>query len=331
MRYTIALVALVTLVTVLLGAGTSFATVDKVGSSSALFLKIGMDPRGVAMGEAYSASVTGAPSVFSNPAGLAALAEKEIFLSDAEWIADIRLIGGAYGFKYKELGTFAFSVLTADYGDMPYVSEHESEVASGTFTARDIAIGFTYAKRWTDQLSVGGTFKYIDQTVADFSARGYAFDFGTVYYTGLKSLRLAMATTNFGPDLAYDGSYIDKYYIGTARIEEERLFGSNDLPLNFRLGIAYDLDVGVNSCITLALDATHPTDYSERVHFGGEYAWSNTMFFRIGYTTNAEEMGISGGAGINVDTSFGRTAVDYAYTEFGVFSGVHRISMKLHW
>ena len=328
MRRTIALVALAAL---LLGVGTSFATVDKVGSSSALFLKIGMDSRGVAMGEAYSASVAGIPSVFSNPAGLAALGSREVFVSDAEWLADIRLIGGAYGFKYKELGTFAISILTADYGEMPLVSEHDSDVATGTFSARDIAVGFTYAKKWTEMLYVGGTFKYIDQSVYDYSARGIAFDFGTIYHTGLNTLRLAMATTNFGPDLTYDGSYMDKYYIGTSHIEEERLFGSNDLPLNFRLGLAYDFEMGMNSRITLAVDATHPTDYSERVHLGGEYAWSNTLFFRAGYTTNAEEMGVSGGAGFNLDTSFGRTAVDYAYTEFGVFSGVHRISLKLRW
>jgi hypothetical protein len=328
MRKTTALVALAAL---LLGVGTSFATVNKVGSSSALFLKIGMDSRGVAMGEAYSASVMGAPSVFSNPAGLAALGGQEVFVSDAEWLADIRLIGGVYAFKYRELGTFAFSVLTADYGEMPLVSEHTSDEASGTFTARDIAVGFTYAKKWTDMLYVGGTFKYIDQSIYDYSARGIAFDFGTVYHTGFNTLRLAMATTNFGPDLTYDGSYVDKYYIGTSHIEEQRLFGSNDLPLNFRLGIAYDFELGSDGQVTLALDATHPTDYSERVHLGGEYGWSNTVFFRMGYTANAEEMGISGGAGVKLDTSFGATAVDYAYTEFGVFSGVHRISMQLTW
>lgn len=328
MRRTIVLVALVAL---LMGVGTSFATVDKVGSSGALFLKIGMDSRGVAMGEAYSANVMGVSSVFSNPAGLASLEGKEVFVSDAEWLADVRLIGGAYGFKYKELGTFAFSILTADYGDMPLVSEHESDVASGTFTARDIAIGFTYAKQWTHMLYVGGTAKYIDQSIADYTSRGIAFDFGTVYRTGLGSLRIAMATTNFGPDMTYDGSYIDKYYIGTSHIEEERLFGSNDLPLNFRLGVAYDLEFGMNNQIKLALDATHPTDYSERVHLGGEYGWSNTVFFRMGYTTNAEEMGLSGGAGVLLDTSFGETAVDYAYTEFGVFKGIHRISLKLNW
>ncbi|MGD9140919.1 MAG: PorV/PorQ family protein [bacterium] len=328
MRKTIALAAICAL---LAGAGTASAAVDKVGSSSALFLKIGIDSRGVAMGEAYAASVWGAPSVFSNPAGLAGLDGDEVFVSDAEWLADVRLIGGAYAFKYKELGTFAFSVLTADYGEMQLVSEHSSTEASGTFTARDIAVGFTYAKRWTDMLYVGGTFKYIDQSIYDYSARGVAFDFGTVYHTGFNSLRLAMATTNFGPDLVYDGSYTDKYYIGTSHIEEVRMFGSNDLPLNFRLGIAYDWEFGQNSVLTMALDATHPTDYSERVHLGGEYGWNNTVFVRMGYTTNAEEMGISGGAGVKLDTSFGATAVDYAYTEFGVFSGVHRISMRLRW
>jgi hypothetical protein len=328
MRKRIALVAFVSL---LLCAGMSFATVNRVGSSSALFLKIGMDSRGVAMGEAYSASAMGAASVFSNPAGLAALSSNELIISDAEWLADIRLLGGAYGFKYRELGMVAVSVVAADYGEMPLVSEHASDVAEGTFSARDIALGLSYATRWTDRLYVGGTLKYLDQRIADYSARGIAFDFGTVYYTGFKTLRLAMSTNNFGPDLTYDGSYIDKYYIGTSHIEEQRLFGSNDLPLSFKLGIAYDVNVGRDGMVTFALDADHPADYSERLHLGGEYAWGNTIFLRMGYTTNAEEMGVSAGCGLSLDTSFGATAVDYAYTEFGVFSGVHRISLKLHW
>ena len=91
MRRTIALVALAVLLS---GVGTSFATMDKVGSSSALFLKIGMDSRGVAMGEAYSASATGVPSVFSNPAGV-------IFTA-----ANDSNINSIYGGIFHNEGTF---------------------------------------------------------------------------------------------------------------------------------------------------------------------------------------------------------------------------------
>jgi hypothetical protein len=83
--------------------------------------------------------------------------------------------------------------------------------------------------------------------------------------------------------------------------------------------------------ITAALDATHPNDYSERVHLGAEYSWSQMLYLRSGYTVNAEEVGFSAGCGLKLGTSQGTGSVDYAYTDFGVFKGVHRFSMSLSW
>lgn len=305
------------------------AMMNKVGTAGALFLKIGMDPRRVAMGEAGAAVVGDACAAFGNPAGLAAITGSEVFVTDAEWLADIRLLGGVYAFQFGGEGVVALSGIAVDYGTMPLVKEIEADVVVEDFRPRDVAVGVSYARKWTDRLYVGGSFKYIDQSIADYSSRGVAFDFGTVYYTGFRSLRLAMATSNFGPDLTFDGTYTDKYYIGTAYVEEEKTFGSYDLPLDFRLGLAYDFEVSPNSRLTAAFDATHPNDYSERIHLGGEYAWAEALFLRCGYTTNAEEMGLSAGCGLRLDTGWGRGAVDYAYTDFGVFEGVHRVSLGM--
>jgi hypothetical protein len=304
-----------------------FAMMNKVGTAGALFLKVGMDPRRVAMGDAGAAVLGDASSAFANPAGLAGLVGSEVFISDAEWIADIRLLGGVYAFQFRDMGVIALSGIAVDYGEMPLVREAEADVVVEQFRPRDVAIGVSYAKQWTDRLYVGGTFKYIDQSIAEFSSRGIAFDFGTVYYTGFNSLRLAMTTSNFGPDLRFDGSYTDRYYIGTAYAEEDKVFGAYDLPLDFRVGLAYDFETSRNSRLTTAFDATHPNDYSERIHFGGEYAWDEALFLRCGYTTNAEEMGFSAGCGLKLSTLWGQGAVDYAYTDFGVFAGVHRVSL----
>jgi hypothetical protein len=302
------------------------AMMNKVGTSGAQFLKISMDPRLVAMGDASGALVGKASSAFANPAGLAALASREVFISDTEWIADIRLLGGVYAFPLAHGGVVAFSGVAVDYGEMPLVREVEADVVIEQFRPRDIALGVSYARRWTDRLYVGGTFKYIDQSIDDFSSRGIAFDFGTVYYTGFRTLRLAMATSNFGPDMRFDGGYTDKYFIGEAYVEQEKEFGAYDLPLNFRLGLAYDFDVTPRSRVTAALDATHPNDYSERIHLGAEYAYDHILFLRCGYTTNAEEMGLSAGCGFRLISTWGAGSVDYAYTDFGVFQGVHRIA-----
>jgi hypothetical protein len=251
----------------------------------------------------------------------------EVFVSDTEWIADIRLLGGVYAFQFGGAGVVALSTVAVDYGSMPLVRESEADAIVEEFHPRDVAVGLSYARKWTDRLYVGGSFKYIDQSIADYSSRGIAFDVGTVYYTGFRSLRLAMTTSNFGPDLRFDGSYTDRYYIGTAYVEEDKVYGAYDLPLDFRVGVAYDFQTSPNSRLTAAFDAAHPNDYSERIRFGTEYAWDEALFLRLGYTTNAEEMGLSAGCGLKLKTAWGVGGMDYAYTDFGVFQGVHRVSL----
>lgn len=279
------------------------------------------------MGEASSAVTGDGWSVFSNPAALATLDSRQVVMSDAEWLADIRLMGGVYAFPYGTNGAAALSVISVDYGEIPMVREQESDVVAGTFSPQDLALSLSYARRWTDRLLVGGTLKYIEQSIAEYNSRGVAFDFGTLYHTGFRSLRLAMSTSNFGPDMGFDGSYLDKYYIGTAYVEQSRLFGGYDLPLNFRLGLAYDFELPAAGRLTAALDATHPSDYSERLHLGAEYAWDETVFIRGGYVANAEEMDFSAGCGFNLKTSAGSARLDYAYSNFGVFNAVHRFGL----
>lgn len=307
----------------------AFAMMNKVGTAGALFLKIGVDPRSSAMGEANGAIVGSAANAFVNPAGLAGIDKRQIFFSDVEWIADIRLIAGCYAFPYGNLGVFAVSAVCANYGEMPLVKEANADAVVGSFTPRDVAVGISYAKRWTDRLMVGGSFKYLEESIDDYRSTGIAFDFGTVYYTGFRNLRLAMSTNNFGPDMQFDGSYIDKFYIGTAYVESQKPFGEYDLPLNFRIAVAYDFYPSPNSRLTTAVDATHPNDYSERLHMGCEYSWDEMFALRAGYTVNGEEMGFAAGCGLRVSTSIGTGWLDYAYTNFGVFKGVHRVGFGL--
>ena len=66
--------------------------------------------------------------------------------------------------------------------------------------------------------------------------------------------------------------------------------------------MAYDFYPGENSRLTAAFDATHPNDYSEKVHFGSEYSWQEKLFLRAGYTSNSEEQGLSAGCGANLNT-----------------------------
>ena len=79
-----------------------------------------------------------------------------------------------------------------------------------------------------------------------------------------------------------------------------------------------------------AIDAEHPRDNEEMLHIGGEYTFLNILSLRIGYITpKTSEAGINAGFGLKYGLEGIELGVDYAYTEFGVFNDVHRISLKL--
>jgi len=63
---------------------------------------------------------------------------------------------------------------------------------TSTFTASDVSIGFTFAGYLTDQFAFGITGRYLDNTIAEANAVGFAFDIGTKYETGIQGIILGV-------------------------------------------------------------------------------------------------------------------------------------------
>ena len=82
-----------------------------------------------------------------------------------------------------------------------------------------------------------------------------------------------------------------------------------------------------NSALLLAVDAVHPRDYTERVHFGAEYLYANLLAIRAGYKTNYDEEALSMGFGVNYSVGGIGLKIDYSYSQLGVFDGVSRITI----
>ena len=57
---------------------------SNAGTSGGQFLKIGVGAQSAALGEASSV-LTGAQSIFANPAGMARIAGSEVFFSQVSW------------------------------------------------------------------------------------------------------------------------------------------------------------------------------------------------------------------------------------------------------
>lgn len=309
---------------------SAHASFNKVGTSGAQFLKLGVGARGNSMGGAFIAMVDDAEAAYWNPSGLATISKREITLSHLSWIAEINLDALIYAQRISHLGTFAISFIQLGTDDMPVTTTQQQEGTGEMFSYRDLAIGLSYARYLSDAFSVGFTLKYIDEQIYTYHARGLAFDVGTQYQTGFYGLSLAFVIRNFGQDLRFKGSYLNtKVVQGTyTMLSEERKFEAFPLPLQFVAGIRYDLlsNDWIRACFTL--DALHFNDYSERIHLGTETYFRDFLALRAGYKFNYQEEGLSLGIGLKSNLYNFKFKLGYGYSDLGTFTTVHSISIN---
>jgi hypothetical protein len=301
--------------------------VKKIAQTGMKWLSIPIGARASALGGAYTALANDLNAVFWNPAGVALTDGSHLSLSQTQWIADIQVNAGAVSVTDQSWGTFGFSIVAMDWGtfhrtkkviDKPYY------VDTGDFSPTDLAAGFFYGRRISSQFSFGAHIKYIHENLGTtveglqdnpriFTAKMslFAFDIGTLYYTGFKDLRFGMSLQNFSQEKQY-------------RIE------SFPLPLTFKFGIAMDVmslfQTQSAHHVTLAVDAIHPRDFTERLHLGCEYSYRNKVFLRGGYKTNYDEEGLTAGAGVLVEVNRMAVGIDYSYLFFEHFDPVQMFS-----
>lgn len=300
----------------------------KLAQAGLTFLDIPVGPRATGMGNAYVSVGNDANAVFWNPAGIAFVSNREIVGNHTSWIADINHLSGAFAYNIGKYGVFGISFITMDYGKMigtrvAFTEEGYENI--GDLSPSEFAFGIAYARQVTDQFSFGIHGKYVNQdlgksltgyTIADTSTvenriNEFAFDFGTIFYTGFKDLKIAMSTRNFSREVSY-------------RME------SFPLPLTFSFGAAmnilsfFDME---GHTLTLAIDAIHPRDYPERINSGLEYWFRDIFAIRAGYKFVTDEEGLTAGIGFKQVIGTIKFKVDYSFNEFGRFEPVHMISV----
>jgi hypothetical protein len=303
----------------------------KLGQTGFQFMKIDAGARGAAMGGAFAAVATGADAVFWNTAGITEVTGYDVAFGQTNWFADIKQYTVGVVIPARRLGHFAVSFTNVDYGDIPRTVIADNElgyVEEGSYAPAGLAVGLSYAKKFTERLSIGGTVKYAHESLGsstiqlpgetqisdvDNNLGAVAFDIGTLYYTGFKDLRLSMSVRNFSTDIEYETE-------------------SFQMPLTFAIGVAMDLfslaEMGADHKLTLAVDAIHPRDYSERMHVGMEYWFADLLALRGGYKANYSDEGIAAGFGVKKDLGNLNIRVDYSWTDMGSFLGnVHRFTV----
>lgn len=302
----------------------------KLAQTGMQFLSVESDARAAALAGAVTSTNMGSSSLFFNPACMANITQfVDLAFSQNQWIADINYntfsmaVNPANG-KY---GVFGLSIQSVDYGEIQGTIVSNEQIGytdTGILNPSAFAAGIGYARSLTDRFSIGGQIKMVRQnlgenfipvtdstkTKVENEISPVAFDFGTLYKTGFKSLVFGMSVRNFSQEMKY---------------EEEGF----QLPLVFAMGISMNLfdllDVGgPEQSLYFSIDATHYRSHPEQLLFGLDYKIINLLSLRAGYVTNNDENDFSFGVGVS---QYGFD-FDYSYTPFGVFDSVKRITAR---
>lgn len=319
----------------------NITSITKTGTTAAQFLKIGVDARSSGMGNAFTAMNGDLNSMYWNPAGIASIDRTETMFMNSDWLAGINFNYAAFAININRVGVIGFSMTSLT---VPKDLVRTVEKPNGTgefFDASDLAMNFSFAKKLTDQFSIGSNIKYIRQSIWHAAASSFAADLGALFVTPFNGIRLGASLSNYGSDMRMSGRdqkfSVDPDPDNGGNVEFVNASYETDkfpLPLLFRVGLSGEIIQTEKIRLSFAVDALHPNDNVEWINAGLEFSLAETFFLRSGMTTlfrEDSEEGLTFGGGINyrVGGSATMLKMDYSYSAFGRLKNVQRLSLGI--
>ncbi len=160
---------------------------SKVATTAAQFLGISVGPRAIAMGSAYVASNQDVSSLYWNPGAAVFAGQNQVAFQNTNWLAGTTLRWAGLMLNLDGDNAIGVSLTELDYGEEDVTTVTAPEGTGEVWSAKDIAIGLTYSRRLTDRFAIGGSAKYVNQSIFNESASNFTFDVGVLYITGSRT------------------------------------------------------------------------------------------------------------------------------------------------
>ncbi|HNW58148.1 MAG TPA: PorV/PorQ family protein [bacterium] len=269
-------------------------------------LQIGTGARAAAMGEAFAAVAGDASAPFWNPAGAAGAGRFQAHLAHNEWIQEVSHDAAAVLFPIRSV-TFGVHALVVSVPDIEQ-RYYPSEEPLSTFSAHDVVFGMTFARKFGENLALGGNLRYLNETILSEAASGYSVDLGLLCRTPLKAVTAGVVAQHLGAT-------------------QEMVTQKITLPHTLRAGIAYALPLGAaDAPWLLTADYVAIRHQQSHLQVGAEIRPLPKLALRAGYQTGYVSRDFSAGFGVHL----GQIAIDYAWVPFQEELGrAHRFSVSL--
>ena len=317
---------------------------SRMGSASSTQLLVVPSAKHLSGGGA-AATATGMDATFWNPAGLA-MSENGVdaIFSNRQYFADIdnSFFGIATDIGDYKVGV---SVRTFNIGDIDETTVFYPDGTGQVFTPNFSILGATFARKLSDNTSVGINANLIREGFGRVAATGVAYDLGVQYrgLLGREGLDVGFAMKNFGSPMKYDGEGLGVMAApvdGDRPVEYYKIDAAAfDLPFVFDMGVSYNIagaDIGV----------TYTSNYysTDELKFSVGYALAGLGSVGVGMQSSAKSQevedtddwyanpadGVSFGASIDMSRFVGMNmSVDYSMLPMGDFGTNSVVALRV--
>ncbi|MCW3804211.1 type IX secretion system outer membrane channel protein PorV [Plebeiibacterium marinum] len=307
--------------------------------TGAPFLTITPESRGGAMGDVGAATSPDINSQHWNSAKYAFLdQEMGAAISYTPWLRnlvnDINLMYATFFKRIDKMQTFSASFRYFALGDINFTDNSGSIVSSGS--PNEFAIDAAYARKLSDNISGSVAFRFIRSDITNgvrdnaiSPANAFAADLNFFYTDRVKwggrngQFSSGVNFSNIGSKLSYDDGNTNDF-----------------LPMNLKLGVAYNTEIDRYNKIGVALDVNRVMvvkqkegeDVSEKsvpaaffesfsdfkatdltFSLGAEYTYAEQFAIRAGYYHEDESMGNGKFATAGAGIKFNMLTIDASY------------------
>ncbi len=285
---------------------------NRSGTVSGQFLKIPLNARAAAMGNAQVSLADGPTSIGFNPAGILSTKKFAFGGTYNQWFADITHSFLGVTANLEEWGTIGIGAVILATDRMAVTTPAFPEGNGEFFRASEFAYTFSYGRQISEEFGLGLSAKYIKSYLynSDISSSVMAFDIGSLYDIPVLRTRLGISVTNLGRDL----KYLNEQY---------------SLPTTLRFGARTALVQNDDQALFAAFQVGRPNDSDEQYNVGVEYVFQKLIALRTGYRFNYDTENWSGGLGVNLASLGIEGNLDYAYTNYQFLPGTHMFTMEI--